>query len=133
MKLANWRGIFPIELDTKRLSPNYALRTERSASNLSLKDSCALSDQMSFVPAFPWRFFVLAVGNRDRANKNEIAIIVFGVTTKDLSLQIAAPRAIRARASAPQPDCLAPMPTTRVQTTLGWARPSSILGGPVST
>ena len=31
-------GNFPIELGTKRLSPNYALRTERSASNLSLKD-----------------------------------------------------------------------------------------------
>ena len=65
------------------------------ASNFLLKDSCALSDQMSFVPAFPWRLFVLAVGNRDRANKNEIAIIVLGVTTKDLSHDMLPPELSR--------------------------------------
>jgi len=50
---------------------------------------------MSFVPAFPWRLFVLAVGNRDRANKNEIAIIVLGVTTKDLSHDMLPPELSR--------------------------------------
>jgi hypothetical protein len=38
---------------------------------------------MSFVLTLPWRSFVLAMRNRDRANKNEIAVFVFSVTTKD--------------------------------------------------
>ena len=50
-----------------------------------LKDCCALPDQMSFLPAFSWRRFVLAVRDRHRAYQNEIAIPVFGVTAKDFS------------------------------------------------
>jgi hypothetical protein len=34
-------------------------------------------------------------GNRDRANKNEIAIIVLGVTTKDLSHDMLPPELSR--------------------------------------
>jgi len=37
---------------------------------------------MPFVLTFPWRAFVLAMRDRDRANKNEIAIFVFSVATK---------------------------------------------------
>jgi hypothetical protein len=38
---------------------------------------------MSFVLAFSWRGLVLAKRDRDRANKNEISILVCSVTTKD--------------------------------------------------
>ena len=95
MRLENWQGFFPIELDTKRLSANYALRTERSASNLSLKDSCALSDQMSFVPTFPWGRLVLAAGYRGCYDKNEIAIFVFSVTAKDFPPEMLLPELSR--------------------------------------
>jgi CheY-like chemotaxis protein len=40
---------------------------------------------MSFVLTLPWRRLVFAVRDRDGTNKNEIAISVFGVTTKDFS------------------------------------------------
>jgi hypothetical protein len=40
---------------------------------------------MSFVPAFPWRRFVLAMWDRLRAYQNEIAIFAFSVTAKDFS------------------------------------------------
>jgi hypothetical protein len=32
------------------------------------EDRCALPDQISFVPAFPWRGFLVAVKGRDRAH-----------------------------------------------------------------
>jgi hypothetical protein len=38
---------------------------------------------MSLVPTFPWTAFVFAVRNRNRANKNEIAVLVFSVTTNN--------------------------------------------------
>ena len=40
---------------------------------------------MSFVLAFPWRRFVLAMRDRHRAYQNEIASFVFSVTAKDFS------------------------------------------------
>jgi hypothetical protein len=39
---------------------------------------------MSFVLTFSWRAFVFAMRDSDGADKNEIAIIVFSVTTKDV-------------------------------------------------
>jgi hypothetical protein len=59
------------------------LRTITPASKLSLKDRSASPDQMPFVLTFPWRRFVLAMRDRHRADKNEIAVFGFGVTTKD--------------------------------------------------
>ena len=53
--------------------------------NFLFEDCRALPDQMSFVLTLPWRRLVFAVRDRDGANKNEIAISVFGVTTKDFS------------------------------------------------
>jgi hypothetical protein len=53
------------------------------ASKLFLKDRCALLDQVSFVFTFSRRRFILAMGDRNRANKNKIAILVFSVTTKN--------------------------------------------------
>jgi hypothetical protein len=50
-----------------------------------LKDRCASHNQMFFIPTFPWRGFVLAMRGGDRPNKKEIAISVFGITTKDFS------------------------------------------------
>jgi hypothetical protein len=38
---------------------------------------------MSFLSAGSWRRLVLAKRERHRANKNQIAIFVFGVTAKD--------------------------------------------------
>jgi hypothetical protein len=57
--------------------------TGRLTYSFFLKDRCALADQMSFVQTFPWRGFFLAMRDRDRANKNEIAVIVFSVTSND--------------------------------------------------
>jgi hypothetical protein len=58
---------------------------DRLANNLFLKDRSSLPDQMSFVFTLPWARFVLTVGDRDRANKNEVTISVSSVATKDLS------------------------------------------------
>jgi hypothetical protein len=38
---------------------------------------------MSFILASNWRGFILAMRDRDRANKNEIEIFVFSVTSND--------------------------------------------------
>ena len=48
-----------------------------------LTDRCSLSDQISFILASNWRAFTLAMRDRDRANKNEIEIFVFSVTSND--------------------------------------------------
>jgi hypothetical protein len=48
-----------------------------------LKDRCSLSDQISFILASNWRAFILAIRDGDRANKNEIEIFVFSVTSND--------------------------------------------------
>jgi hypothetical protein len=55
----------------------------RLTNDFLLKDRRASADQMPFVPTFPWRTFVLAKGDGHRANKNEVAILVLSVTTKD--------------------------------------------------
>ncbi len=46
-----------------------------------LKDRCALPDQISLIPSFRWRTLSLAVRYGDSANKNEIMIFVYRVTT----------------------------------------------------
>ena len=38
---------------------------------------------MSFILASNWRAFILAMRDRDRANKNVIEIFVFSVTSND--------------------------------------------------
>jgi hypothetical protein len=49
---------------------------------------------MPFVLTFPWRAFVLAMRDRDRANENEIAIFVFSITTKHFPHDMLLPRLI---------------------------------------
>ena len=56
---------------------------EAITNSFVLKDRCSLSDQMSFILASNWRAFTLAMRDRDRANKNEIEISVFSVTSND--------------------------------------------------
>jgi hypothetical protein len=58
---------------------------ERLANRFFFEDRCALPNQMRFLLTFPWRGFVLAVRDSDRANKNEISISIFGVAAKDFS------------------------------------------------
>ncbi|HYQ06210.1 MAG TPA: hypothetical protein VER26_04425, partial [Xanthobacteraceae bacterium] len=48
-----------------------------------LKDRRSLSDQISFILASSRRAFIIAMSDRDRANKNEIQIFVFSVTSND--------------------------------------------------
>ena len=55
----------------------------RLTNGFFLKDRCSLSDQISFILASNWRAFTLAVRDRDRADKNEIEILVFSVTSND--------------------------------------------------
>jgi hypothetical protein len=73
------------KLSTKRKGPRFNKFRGGLSSNLFLEDRCALPDQISFGLTFPWARFVLAMRDRDRADKNEIAISVFSVATKDLS------------------------------------------------
>ena len=42
-----------------------------------------MSDQISFILASNWRAFILAMRDKDRANRNEIEIFVFSVTSND--------------------------------------------------
>jgi hypothetical protein len=63
-----------------------------------LKDRRALPNQMSPILPFSWRALVLAMRNRDRANKNEIAAFVLGVTTKNFS-HVVPPNVIAKRSS----------------------------------
>src|SRR5215813_3095792 len=61
-----------------------AARFERRLTNsFFLKDRCSLSNQISFILASNWRAFILAMRDRDRANKNVIEIFVFSVTSND--------------------------------------------------
>jgi hypothetical protein len=64
-----------------------------------LEDRCPLPDQMSFVLAVSWRGLVLAKRDRDRANKNEISILVFSVTTSCAG--ISRRKALKNRARSP--------------------------------
>jgi hypothetical protein len=59
------------------------LDCRRLTNSFFLKDRCSLSDQISFILASNWRAFTLAMRDRDRANKNEIEIFVFSVTSND--------------------------------------------------
>jgi hypothetical protein len=45
---------------------------------------------MSFALTFSWRRFVLAIGDRDCANKNESAVFAFGVPAKNFAHQMPA-------------------------------------------
>src|SRR6516165_9840049 len=64
--------------------PELLVCRRRLTNSFFLKDRCSLSDQMSFILASNWRAFILAMRDRDRANKNEIEIFVFSVTSNDL-------------------------------------------------
>jgi hypothetical protein len=55
----------------------------RLTNSFFLKDRCSLSDQISFILASNRRAFILAMRERDRANKNEIEIFIFSVTSND--------------------------------------------------
>jgi hypothetical protein len=57
----------------------------RLASYFFLKDPRALPDQTSFVLTLRCRRLVFAVRDGNGANKNEIAISIFGVTAKDFT------------------------------------------------
>ena len=74
------------------IGPYYAANTALAgASNIGLlltnnfflEGGCALSDQMPFLLTFFWRAFVFAMRDHNSANDNEIAILVFSVSTKD--------------------------------------------------
>jgi hypothetical protein len=43
---------------------------------------------MSFALTFSWRRFVLAMGDRDCANKNKSAVFAFGVPAKNFAHQV---------------------------------------------
>jgi hypothetical protein len=55
----------------------------RLTNSFFLKDRRSSSDQISFILASDWRAFILAMRDRDRANKNDIEIFVFSVTSND--------------------------------------------------
>ena len=63
--------------------PELLVCRRRLTNSFFLKDRCSLSDQISFILASNWRAFILAMRDRDRANKNEIEIFVFSVTSND--------------------------------------------------
>ena len=96
LNLTVWVGderrplVFSIPCRLSRLTSHYhGTSTRHSNEGLPhcffLKDRCALPDQMSFVLTLPRGAFVLAVRDRNRANKNKIAVFAFGVATKDFS------------------------------------------------
>ena len=64
--------------------PELLVCRRRLTNSFFLKDRCSLSDQISFILASNWRAFILAMRDRDRANKNEIEIFVFSVTSNDV-------------------------------------------------
>jgi hypothetical protein len=63
--------------------PELLVCRRRLTNSFFLKDRCSLSDQISFILASNWRAFILAMRDRDRANKNETEIFVFSVTSND--------------------------------------------------
>jgi hypothetical protein len=63
--------------------PELLVCRRRLTNSFFLKDRCSLSDQISFVLASTWRALILTMRDKDRANKNEIEIFVFGVTSND--------------------------------------------------
>ena len=61
--------------------PELLVCRRRLTNSFFLKDRCSSSDQISFILASNWRAFILAMRHRDRANKSEIEIFVFSVTS----------------------------------------------------
>jgi type II restriction enzyme len=72
---AGWQG-FIYDLSSVR---NNFVRSDQ----FLLEDRCASADQMSFFSTFRWRSFVFAMRDRNRPNKDGIAILALSVTTKD--------------------------------------------------
>ena len=73
------------EQHRRQSQPELLVSGRRLTNSFFLKDRCSLSDQISFILASNWRAFILAMRDRDRANKNEIEIFVFSVTSNDFS------------------------------------------------
>src|SRR5262249_23989583 len=63
--------------------PELLVCRRRLTNSFFLKDRCSLSNQICFILASNWRAFILAIRDRDRANKNEIETFVFSVTLND--------------------------------------------------
>ena len=66
-----------------QFQPELLVCRRRLTNSFFLKDRCSLSDQISFILASNWRAFILAMRDKDRANRNEIEIFVFSVTSND--------------------------------------------------
>ena len=66
-----------------QFQPELLVCRRRLTNSFFLKDRCSMSDQISFILASNWRAFILAMRDKDRANKNEIEIFVFSVTSND--------------------------------------------------
>ena len=80
-------------------------------SGFLLKDRCSLSDQISFILASSRRAFILAMRDRDRANKDEIEIFVFSVTSNDFPHYMLLLTFVPARSAArAQPAAKAALP-----------------------
>src|SRR5436190_17463381 len=60
--------------------------------NFLLEDRCASSDQMSFFSTFRWRGFVFVMRDRNRPNKDGVAILTLTVTTKDFPHDMLLPK-----------------------------------------
>ena len=63
--------------------PELLVCRRRLTNSFFLKDRRSLSDQISFILSSNRRAFIIAMSDRDRANKNEIEIFVFSVTSND--------------------------------------------------
>src|SRR6516164_11343212 len=63
--------------------PELLVCRRRLTNSFFLTDRCSLSEQIPFILASNWRAFILAMRDRDRANKNVIEIFVFSVTSND--------------------------------------------------
>jgi hypothetical protein len=60
--------------------------------NFLLEDRCASFDQMSFFSTFCWGGFVFVMRDRNRPNKDGIAILALSVTTKDFPHDMLLPK-----------------------------------------
>jgi hypothetical protein len=57
--------------------------TKNLTNGFFLKDRRSLADQVSFIPAFTWSTFVVAMRDGDGAHKNQIVIFVLSVPAND--------------------------------------------------
>jgi hypothetical protein len=69
--------------DRRHSQPKPFVCRRRLTNSFFLEDRCPLSDQIFFILASNWRAFILAMSDRDRADKNEIEIFVFSITLND--------------------------------------------------